>query len=207
MGEKQKKHQKGNEDRTETSQKPILIRKYANRRLYNVEASSYVTLRDLAEIVRQGTEFTVSDAKTGEDITHVILAQIILDQESKGENLLPARFLRKLICMYDDSVRHIVPGYLEMCLECFAREQKLVSDSLTSWSDFSLEAIHLQIQQNLKLFRQAVAGTGNGGEEKTQTERDSPTAIEKNSDPEGEVEELRKKIEILSDRLDRLNRE
>ncbi|WP_424136131.1 polyhydroxyalkanoate synthesis repressor PhaR [Roseomonas chloroacetimidivorans] len=102
---------------------PVVVKKYANRRLYNTETSSYVTLEDLAAMVRQGRDFTVSDAKSGEDITRSVLTQIIVEEESKGTNLLPVPFLRQLIGLYGDSLQSVVPRYLEATMGTFARQQ------------------------------------------------------------------------------------
>ncbi|GGG19984.1 polyhydroxyalkanoate synthesis repressor PhaR [Caldovatus sediminis] len=103
---------------------PVVVKKYANRRLYNTEASSYVTLEDLARMVRQGRDFVVYDAKTGEDITRSVLTQIIVEEESKGQNLLPTAFLRQLIAFYGDSLQSLVPRYLEFAMAGFARQQE-----------------------------------------------------------------------------------
>jgi polyhydroxyalkanoate synthesis repressor PhaR len=103
---------------------PVVVKKYANRRLYNTEASSYVTLDDLAAMVRQGRDFVVYDAKSGEDITRSVLTQIIVEQEAKGENLLPIPFLRTLIGYYGDGMQTMVPRYLEFTMAAFARQQE-----------------------------------------------------------------------------------
>nr|WP_263965003.1 polyhydroxyalkanoate synthesis repressor PhaR [Roseomonas sp. SXEYE001]MCV4206022.1 polyhydroxyalkanoate synthesis repressor PhaR [Roseomonas sp. SXEYE001] len=109
---------------SETPSRPsVVVKKYANRRLYNTETSSYVTLEDLAVMVRQGRDFTVSDAKSGEDITRSVLTQIIVEEESKGQNLLPIPFLRQLIGLYGDSLQSVVPRYLEATMGTFARQQ------------------------------------------------------------------------------------
>ena len=102
----------------------IVIKKYANRRLYNTGSSSYVTLEHLREMVQQNVDFVVYDAKTNEDITRSVLAQIIFDEESKGENLLPIQFLRQLIGFYGDQMQSFVPTYLEMSLNAFAQQQE-----------------------------------------------------------------------------------
>src|SRR5262245_33557567 len=99
---------------------PVVIKKYANRRLYNTQTSVYVTLEDLADMVKRGEDFTVSDAKTGEDITRSVLTQIIFELENQGENLLPVSFLRKLIQFYGDSMQMFVPNFLDMSLQSFA---------------------------------------------------------------------------------------
>jgi polyhydroxyalkanoate synthesis repressor PhaR len=103
---------------------PVVVKKYANRRLYNTEASSYVTLEDLAAMVREGRDFVVYDAKSGEDITRGVLTQIIVEEESKGHNLLPTPFLRQLIGFYGDNLQSLVPRYLEFAMGSFARQQE-----------------------------------------------------------------------------------
>jgi polyhydroxyalkanoate synthesis repressor PhaR len=111
---------------------PIVIKKYANRRLYNTATSSYVTLDYLREMVKRGDNFVVFDAKSGDDITRSVLAQIIFEQESKGENLLPINFLRQLIRFYDDTLQAALPRYLDMSMERFARDQEKMREYLLS---------------------------------------------------------------------------
>lgn len=101
----------------------VIIKKYANRRLYNTESSSYITLDHLAQMTREGREFRVVDAKTDEDITHNVLTQIIMEEESRGQTMLPVNFLRQLIAMYGDSMQAMVPAYLEASMESFRRNQ------------------------------------------------------------------------------------
>src|ERR1700686_2879754 len=103
---------------------PVVVKKYANRRLYNTESSSYITLDNLAEMVRAGRDFVVYDAKTGEDITRGVLTQIIVEEEGKGHNLLPTAFLRQLIGFYGGSLQGLVPKYLEQALAAFAQQQE-----------------------------------------------------------------------------------
>ncbi len=107
----------------------VVIKKYANRRLYNTAKSSYVTLEDLSEMVRAGEDFQVFDAKTGEEITRSVLTQIIFEQESKGQNMLPANFLRQLIRLYGDALQAVVPGYLDASMEAFARNQERLRET------------------------------------------------------------------------------
>jgi polyhydroxyalkanoate synthesis repressor PhaR len=119
------KHQKAGE--------PIIIKKYANRRLYNTAKSTYVTLDHLAQMVRDGDDFVVNDAKTGDDITRSVLAQIIFEEEAKdGPNMLPANFLRQLIRLYGDTLQGFVPGYLEASMETFARNQEKMREQVRS---------------------------------------------------------------------------
>src|SRR5881396_3202313 len=114
------------------SEQPITIKKYANRRLYNTGTSTYVTLEDLAAMVKKGEDFVVYDAKSGEDITRSVLTQIIFDQENKegGQNLLPVTFLRQLIKFYGDSLQALVPRYLEFSMENLAREQQKLREQM-----------------------------------------------------------------------------
>ncbi|MBI1391256.1 MAG: polyhydroxyalkanoate synthesis repressor PhaR [Alphaproteobacteria bacterium] len=109
---------------------PTVIKKYANRRLYNTGTSSYVTLDYLSEMVKNGEEFVVFDAKTGDDITRSVLTQIIFEEENKGQNLLPIQFLRKLIQYYGDSMQSFVPSYLEMSMEAFSRNQERLREQM-----------------------------------------------------------------------------
>jgi polyhydroxyalkanoate synthesis repressor PhaR len=137
---------------------PIIIKKYANRRLYNTHTSSYVTLDHLCEMVKEGVEFEVRDARTGEDITRQVLAQIIFDEENKGQHLLPIQFLRQLIRFYGDSLQAFVPSYLEMSMESFTKNQQEMrqkfADALggkLGYKDFE------QItRQNLQMFERAM---------------------------------------------------
>ena len=109
---------------------PVVVKKYANRRLYNTETSSYVTLEDLAAMVRGGRDFTVYDAKSGEDITRSVLTQIIVEEESKGRSLLPESFLRHLIGFYGDSLQTVLPRYLDLAMAGFARQQEQMRRSV-----------------------------------------------------------------------------
>ncbi|MEP7350363.1 MAG: polyhydroxyalkanoate synthesis repressor PhaR [Sphingorhabdus sp.] len=107
---------------------PIIIKKYANRRLYNTQSSKYITLDFLADLTRKDVDFQVVDAKTDEDITHNILTQIIMDEESGGHHMLPVGFLRQLISMYGDSMQSMVPQYLENSMDAFRKNQKQVQE-------------------------------------------------------------------------------
>ncbi|HTI79523.1 MAG TPA: polyhydroxyalkanoate synthesis repressor PhaR [Acetobacteraceae bacterium] len=109
---------------------PVVVKKYANRRLYNTESSSYITLDNLAEMVRQGRDFVVYDAKTGEDITRSVLTQIIVEEEGKGRALLPTAFLRQLIGFYGDQMQSLVPRFLEQAMGAFAQQQDQVRSAM-----------------------------------------------------------------------------
>ncbi len=137
--------------------KPVVIKKYANRRLYNTATSSYVTLDDLAKLVKEGGEFVVYDAKTGEDITRSVLTQIIVEEEQKGQNLLPISFLRQLIGLYGDSMQLLVPGYLEQAMVAFGRNQEQMRKSLqATFGIFPFGPFEEMGKQNLALFQRAL---------------------------------------------------
>ena len=137
---------------------PIIIKKYANRRLYNTGTSSYITLEQLCDMVKEGVEFEVRDARTGEDITRQVLAQIIFEEENKGQHLLPIQFLRQLIRFYGDSLQAFIPSYLEMSMDSFAKNQndirKKFADALggkLGYRDFEQLT-----RQNLQMFDRAM---------------------------------------------------
>jgi len=138
---------------------PVVIKKYANRRLYNTNSSSYVTLDDLCDMVKEGVDFVVYDAKSGEDITRSVLTQIIFDQETKGASLLPIGFLRQLIGYYDDHLRALVPSYLEVAMANFERHQEQIRDTLqTTFGDlWPLQQMQELGKQNMAMFQQALA--------------------------------------------------
>jgi polyhydroxyalkanoate synthesis repressor PhaR len=190
---------------------PITIKKYANRRLYNTATSSYVTLDHLCQMVKDGVEFVVYDAKTGEDITRAVLTQIIVEEESKGgQNLLPLNFLRQLIKFYGDNLQFLVPRYLEYSMESFARNQeqmrKAMQDSFGGMFPFG--RFEEMGKQNLALFEQAMQmfnpfrPAAGGGE------RAAPTG---NADPAKKapdsVDALREQLEQLQRKIDALGRD
>jgi|SRR5687768_10521616 len=137
--------------------KVAVVKKYANRRLYNTATSSYVTLDDLSKMVRAGEEFVVYDAKSGEDLTRSILTQIILEEDGKGRNLLPINFLRQLIGYYDDSLRAFLPRYLELSMENFAANQEQIRRYIegTFGQFFPMGQFEDMARQNMALFQRA----------------------------------------------------
>ena len=141
------------------SDQPTTIKKYANRRLYNTGTSTYVTLEDLAAMVKEGEDFLVYDAKTGDDITRSVLAQIIFEQENKaGQNLLPTTFLRQLIRFYGDSMQMVVPKYLEQSIDTLTREQEKFRKQLTStFIGTPFAPLEEQVRRNMELFQQTFA--------------------------------------------------
>jgi len=137
--------------------KPVVVKKYANRRLYNTATSSYVTLDDLASMIKDGGDFVAYDAKTGEDITRSVLTQIIVEQEQKGQNLLPISFLRRLISLYGDSMQFLVPGYLEQAMLAFARNQEQIRRNLeATFGIFPFGQFEEMGKQNIALFERAL---------------------------------------------------
>lgn len=129
---------------------PVIIKKYANRRLYNTETSSYITLEHIAQMTREGRDFQVFDARTGEDITRSVLTQIVMEEENGGQTMLPVNFLRQIISMYGDSMQSMVPHYLEASMEAFAENQ-------TKFRDAALKPFEQLARQNMALFEAATA--------------------------------------------------
>ena len=178
---------------------PVTIKKYANRRLYNTAASSYVTLDHLAQMVKEGVDFVVFDAKTGDDITRSVLTQIIVEEEGKGGSLLPIGFLRQLIGYYGDSLSGVVPQYLELSMETFARNQEQMRDqihnSMGTLSPF--KQFEEMGQANMKLFQNAMeafAPFANGAQ---------PDADE-DSEPDEDIADLKAKLDAMQAQLDKL---
>jgi polyhydroxyalkanoate synthesis repressor PhaR len=137
---------------------PVVVKKYANRRLYNTESSSYITLDNLADMVRQGRDFVVYDAKTGDDITRSVLTQIIVEEEGKGQNLLPTNFLRQLIGFYGGSMQGLVPKYLEEAMSAFAQQQEQVRTAMqkTMGTLFPFGNIEEVGRQNIAMMERAM---------------------------------------------------
>jgi polyhydroxyalkanoate synthesis repressor PhaR len=137
---------------------PIIIKKYANRRLYNTQTSTYVTLDHLCEMVKEGVEFEVRDARTGEDITRQVLAQIIFEEENKGQHLLPIQFLRQLIRFYGDSLQAFVPSYLEMSMENFTKNQQEMREKFTEAlaGKLTFKDFEQMTRQNVQMFERAM---------------------------------------------------
>ena len=195
--------------------KPAVVKKYANRRLYNTATSSYVTLDELSQMVRKGEEFVVFDAKTGEDITRSVLTQIILEEDSKGRNLLPIGFLRHVIGYYDDSLQSYLPRYLELSMENFARHQ----DQMRSYVEqtfgrfFPITQLEDMTRQNMALFQRAAnmfrplangeAETVSPSTEETwQVRQGAGTTADKPAGLDEEMRELRHRMESLQRQLD-----
>jgi polyhydroxyalkanoate synthesis repressor PhaR len=181
------------------SDEPITIKKYANRRLYNTGTSTYVTLEDLAAMVKKGEDFVVYDAKTGEDITRSVLAQIIFEQENKeGQNLLPINFLRQLIRFYGDSMQMLVPRYLEVSIDSLTREQEKFRQQMAqAFGVAPFNMLEDQARRNMELFEKAFAMF-------------SPFARREGKEgdkakPSGDIDELKRQLEEMQKRLDRMS--
>ena len=147
-------------EQTQQTEKPAaVVKKYANRRLYNTATSSYVTLDELSQMVRRGEDFVVYDAKTNDDITRSVLTQIILEEDSKGRNLLPIGFLRQLIGFYDDQLHAFLPRYLEVSMENFAKNQEQIRSYVqeTFGRFFPITQFEDMARQNMALFQRAAS--------------------------------------------------
>ncbi len=136
----------------------VVIKKYANRRLYDTAQSRYITLDDLAAMIRDGREFAVKDAKSGDDITHAVLTQIIVDEEARGPTMLPVRFLRQIIALYGDSVQSMVPSYLDATMDSFRAQQEKMGASLTG--TIGTDAFAKLAQRNMAMFGEAAKAFG-----------------------------------------------
>lgn len=186
----------------------VVIKKYANRRLYNTGTSAYVTLEDLAEMVRRGEDFTVNDAKSGDDITHSVLTQIIFEQEAKtGNTLLPVSFLRQLISFYGDQMQMVVPSYLEHSMSALTDQQEQFKDQMSKSMDANpmmanikapIQMIEEQVKRNTEMFQQAMSmfspfGLPTGAQEEQEAEK--PEA--------NDIDELKAQLKDLQGKLDK----
>lgn len=193
---------------------PVTIKKYANRRLYNTATSSYVTLDHLCQMVKDGVDFVVYDAKTGEDITRSVLTQIIVEEEAKGENLLPISFLRQLIGFYGDSMqKFLLPQYLEFMMQSFDKNQSEMQRYMneTFGSVFPFGKMEEMGKQNMAMFEQAMkmfTGGAAGSEQPAPgkaPEEEPPAAGEKEqlAELQRKLEDLERQIGSLSERKDK----
>ncbi|PCJ75813.1 MAG: polyhydroxyalkanoate synthesis repressor PhaR [Rhodobacteraceae bacterium] len=192
-------------DKTDTNEDTVVIKKYANRRLYNTQKSSYVTLDHLAEMVREGQDFVVIDAKSGEDITRSVLTQIIFEEESKGHNMLPTKFLRQLISLYGDSVQGFVPGYLEASMETFTKNQDGLREQMQGAiaGNPAMAGFEALARQNMdwfdnamRMFTPAVSGA---------TDKAAATTTDTNDDASDvELGDLKAQLAQMQDQLSKL---
>src|SRR6201996_9689489 len=190
------------------SDQPTTIKKYANRRLYNTGTSTYVTLEDLASMVKDGEDFLVYDAKSGDDITRSVLAQIIFEQENKaGQNLLPTTFLRQLIRFYGDSMQMVVPKYLEQSIDMLTREQeKFRKQMATTFSGTPFAPLEEQVRRNMEMFERTFAmfkpfapSTPRPAES---TQPQEPPAAPQEDD----IDDLKRQMKEMQERLQQLSK-
>ncbi|MBX4907368.1 MULTISPECIES: polyhydroxyalkanoate synthesis repressor PhaR [Rhizobium] len=184
----------------------IVIKKYANRRLYNTGTSTYVTLEDLAEMVKRGEDFTVQDAKSGDDITHSVLTQIIFEQESKtGNTLLPISFLRQLITYYGDQMQMVVPSFLEHSMRAFSEQQAQMREQvnrafgetpLGKNLQLPMQMVEDQVRRNTELFQQAM--------QMFSPFMTPPAAKESRKAEAKDIDELKEQLRALQNKLDNL---
>ena len=184
------------------SAEPVIIKKYANRRLYNTGTSTYVTLEDLAGMVKKGEDFTVYDAKTGEDITRSVLTQIIFEQENKegGQNLLPITFLRQLIRFYGDSMQMVVPRFLEASIDSFTKEQGKFRDHMAqAFGGVGFGPLEDQVRRNMEMFERAFTMFA------PFVRQNQAAEAEKAANPPAEIDDVKRQLEEMQKRIDRLS--
>ena len=193
--------------------RPVIIKKYANRRLYNTDTSTYVTLEDLAEMVRAERDFVVYDAKTGEDLTHAVLTQIIVEQESRGTNLLPIGFLRQLIRFYGDGMQMLVPSYLEFSLDSLTKQQEQYRRRFAdTFGTAAFDAVQEQVRKNFETFEKTLgmftpfgadSGASQVSEHSPRTSSIEQPAAEASDD---DIDTLKAELQAMQERLEKLSR-
>jgi len=200
---------------------PVVIKKYANRRLYNTGTSTYVTLEDLAEMVKRNEEFVVQDAKSGDDITHPVLTQIIFELENKdGQNMLPVPFLRQLIAFYGDQMQAVVPTFLEQSMVAFAKEQERFREQMKSMMgkpfDLSkmptpIKALEETTRRNMEMFQNAMRMftpfpvPGSGAGQQAVKEEEQPAAAAKDEKP-SDLDQLKEQIAAMQRKIDSIGK-
>ena len=194
--------------KTANESEPVVIKKYANRRLYNTETSSYITLDLLSQMTREGREFVVVDAKTGEDITHNVLTQIIMEEEQRGKNMLPVNFLRQLIAMYGDSMQSMVPQYLEASMDAFRKNQQQFQEAMKG--AFGGGPLAEIAKRNMQMFEAAASafGTGMPGMPGMAAPTPTPTPTPSSASEEAkddEIAELKAQLAALNAKIDKLS--
>ena len=177
----------------------VTIKKYANRRLYDTESSAYITLDRLAEMVREGREFEVVDAKSGEDITRQVLTQIIVDEEARGSTMLPVNFLKQLIGLYGNSMQGMVPQYLEAAMDAFQRNQSAMRDAFGGKVFADIAKRNMEMFEGAsRAFVSPAAGAAAAAKPKAKPEK--PQA------EDAELDQLRAELAALRDKVDRLSK-
>ncbi len=186
----------------ESASGAVIIKKYANRRLYNTATSSYVTLDDLRKMVQEDVDFVVVDAKTNDDLTRSVLTQIIVDEESRGQNLLPISFLRQIIAMYEDNMRWTLPQYLETAMGWYSQHQQEVQKQVnTSFGGIMPPALEEMQRQQMAMFDKAVSMFNPlTGAMKTENAEEPPTPAQSDDD----LSDLRQQIAALQNAVESL---
>ena len=187
-------------DNADTGENAVIIKKYANRRLYNTKSSSYITLDHLSKMTREGIDFRVVDAKTGSDITHQILTQIIMEEEASGEQMLPVNFLRQLIGMYGNSMQSMLPHYLEASMDSFRENQLKLRKAFEE--SMGTNPLARLAQQNIAMFQAAAAAFLPGVEQAT--DKPEPVAEEIVAADGDDLAKLRAQMEEMQRKLDQL---
>ena len=190
-------------DKDPKAKAPVVIKKYANRRLYNTELSTYVTLEHLAQMVRDGQDFIVNDAKSGAEITRSVLTQIIFEEEAKGQNMLPTRFLRQLIGLYGDTLQGFVPGYLDASMDTFSKNQEKMREQVRSVFEANpaLSNFESLARTNMEWFENAMRmfapfSTGAAMTESAVKEATAPRNVE--------LDDLKAQLATMQDQLAKL---
>ena len=189
----------------------VIIKKYANRRLYNTSTSTYVTLEDLAKMVREGVDFVVFDAKTNEELTRQILTQIIFEEESRGQALLPVQFLRQLIGFYGGQMEGVLPSYLEMSLENFSRQQEQFRDQMTKALGVPPAAslmggglMEAAVKQNMAVFQNAMKMVPAFAYARTDGEAPAQPAPASQAGGDPAIDEMRRQMDQMRAQIDRI---
>jgi polyhydroxyalkanoate synthesis repressor PhaR len=185
-----------------TTASPVIIKKYANRRLYNTETSSYITLEHLAVMVREGRDFQVLDAKTNDDITRSVLTQIIVEEESRGQTMLPVNFLRQLISLYGDGMQSMVPQYLEASMQAFRQNQEKLQQSFGgAFGGAGLGAFEKIAAQNMAMMQAAAKmWTVTGGAST------APAAATPEPEMNSELEALKTQLAAMQAKIDTMTK-
>lgn len=215
VAEKPRTEGRGRRSQTDHGHVPegvIVIKKYANRRLYNTASSSYVTLDHLCQMIKEGTDFVVFDAKSGDDITRSVLTQIIVEEEGKGQNMLPISFLRQLIGFYGDSLQMVVPGYLEQAMSTFSQNQDRTRDYMQEALGglFPFNQFEDMSKQNMAMFEQAMkffTPTPSAGSAASTSK--TPQASSRAAQPEARdmaIDALKDQVDLLQKQLNELSR-
>ncbi len=181
-----------------TATKPVIIKKYANRRLYNTETSSYITLEHLAAMVREGRDFQVLDAKSNDDITRTVLTQIIVEEESRGQTMLPVNFLRQLISLYGDGLQSMVPQYLEASMQAFRQNQAQMQKTFGgAFGGAGLGAFEKIAEQNMAMMANAA---------KMFTSNSVKAAAAPADSASSEIDDLKSQLAAMRAKIDQLGK-